>query len=69
MAWDGVGTIGVGTIGVGILDGIGGVGMLDGTGDIQIIMATGILFYITDGMHPIGEAMVWASTRHTEIKI
>jgi hypothetical protein len=69
MAWDGVGTIGVGTIGVGILDGIGGVGMLDGTGEIQIIMATGILFSITDGMHPIGEAMVWASTRPTEIKI
>jgi hypothetical protein len=61
--WDGVGTIGVGTIGVGTigdgtLDGIDGVGMLDGTGDIQIIMATGILFSITDGMHPIGEAML-----------
>ena len=56
--WDGVGTIGVGTIGDGTLDGIDGVGTLDGTGDIQIIMATGILFSITDGMHPIGEAML-----------
>ena len=53
------------------MDGVGtiGVGTQDGTGDIQIIMATGILFSITDGMPPIGEAMVWASTRPTEIKI
>ena len=67
--WDGVGTIGVGTIGDGTPDGIDGVGTLDGTGDIQIIMATGILFFITDGMHHIGEVMVWAFTRPTEIKI
>jgi hypothetical protein len=35
----------------------------------KLLWLLGPFFSITDGMHPIGEAMVWASTRPTEIKI